>query len=82
MKKYMLISVCDREILVEQFDTYEEAFEQMKKEMIDFGRVAEEIFEETLYEDYDCGFGPYCGYANDGNNHGDYDWRIVNLEEE
>ena len=81
MKKYMLISVCDREILVEQFDTYEEAFEQMKKEMIDFGQVDEEIFKETTYEDYDCGFGPYCGYANDGNNHGDYDWLIVNIKE-
>ena len=81
MKKYMLISVCDREILVEQFDTYEEAFEQMKKEMIDFGRVDEEIFQESTYEDCDYGFEPYYGYANNGNNHGDYDWRIVSLEE-
>ena len=81
MKEYMLISVCDREILVEQFNTHEEAFEQMKKEMIDFGQVDEEIFKEATYEDYDCGFGPYCGYANDGNNHGDYDWLIVNLKE-
>lgn len=82
MKKYMLISVCGREILTEQFDTKEEAFEQMKTEMIAQGRVPEEAFEEETYEDSDFGFGPECGWANDGVNHEDFDWRIVNIMEE
>jgi hypothetical protein len=82
MKKYMLISVCDREILTERFDTHEEAFEQMKKEMIEQGKVPAEIFENDHYEDYDCGFGSECGWANDGINHADFDWRIINLGEE
>lgn len=81
MKKYMLISVYGREILTEQFDTHEEAFEQMKNEMITQGQVPEEIFEEKSYDDYDCGFGLECGWANDGVNHEDYDWRIINLKE-
>lgn len=34
MGKYMLISVCDREILTEQFDTKEEAQETMHRELI------------------------------------------------
>ncbi|MDO5546884.1 MAG: hypothetical protein Q4F79_00135 [Eubacteriales bacterium] len=78
-KKYMLISVCDREIMTEQFDTKEEAQESMRKEMIEWGKVSEEIFSEQEYDDGDCGFGEYSAYVNDGANHADLDWLIVAL---
>ena len=79
MKEYMLISVAGREIMTEQFDTHKEAFEQMKKEMVEQGRVPVEIFDNDEYEDYNCGFWSDAGYANDGINHEDYDWRIIKL---
>lgn len=78
-KKYMLISVCDREILTEQFDTKEEAQETMHREMIEQGKVPEDIFDNEEYEDGDCGFGEYSAWANDGLNHSDFDWLIVAL---
>lgn len=78
-KKYMLISVCDREILTEQFDTKEEAQETMHREMIEQGKVSEGIFNNEEYEDYDCGFGEYSAWANDVINHANFDWLIVAL---
>lgn len=78
-KKYMLISVCDREILTEQFDTKKEAQETMYREMIERGKVSEDIFSEKEYEGDNCGFGEYCAWANDGINHADFDWLIVAL---
>lgn len=80
MKCYMLISVCDREILTEQFSTLQEAQETMHREMIEQGRVPEEIFDHGEYEDTECGFGDWCAWANDGVNHADFDWLIVSLE--
>lgn len=78
-KKYMLISVCDREILTEQFDTKEEAQEAMHKEMIEQGTVPEGIFDTEEFEDYDYGFGEDRAWVNDGNNYADCDWLIVAL---
>lgn len=78
-KKYMLISVRDREILTEKFDTKEEAQETMHREMIEQGKVPEDIFDNEEYEDGDCGFGEYSAWANDGLNHSDFDWLIVAL---
>ena len=79
-KRYMLISVCDREILTEQFDTKEEAQETMHREMVEQGRVPEDIFlEGEEYDDGNCGFGEYSAYANEGVNHADFDWLIVSL---
>lgn len=84
-KDYMLISVCDREILTEQFYRKSEAQETMHREMVEFGRVPESIFNgRECYEDRDSqyGFGPNEAYANDGLNHFDWDWLIVQLERE
>ena len=78
-KKYMLISVCDREIFTEQFDSLKEAQDMMHKEMIEQGKVPEEIFNEQEYDDGNCGFGEYSAYVNDGANHADLDWLIVAL---
>lgn len=78
-KKYMLISVCDREILTEQFNTKKEAQEAMHREMIEQGMVPEDIFYEQEYDDGSCGFGEDSAYVNDGVNHADLDWLIVAL---
>lgn len=77
--KYILISVHDREILTEIFNTQKEAQEAMHKEMVEWGKVPEGIFQEEEYDDGDCGFCSYQAYANDGNNHTDYDWLIVEI---
>lgn len=78
-KKYMLISVCDREILTEEFDTIQKAQETMHEEMIKQGKVPKDIFTQEEYEEGDYGFNDYCAWANDGVNHADYDWLIVAL---
>lgn len=77
--KYMLISVCDRKILTEKFETLELAQAAMHKEMIEQGKVPEEFFEDDSYEDCECGFGAYSAWANDEFNHADFDWLIVTL---
>lgn len=84
--KFMLISVCDREILTERFQTMEDAQCKMHEEMVQWGKVPEEIFTYG-YEGvgvmcdvaYSYGFHKFGGYANDGMNHADYDWLIVEL---
>ena len=80
MKDYLLVSVCDREIVVEQFDSLEEAQETMHKEMICEGKIPEEVVtdnEEYGGENYS--FGKWSAWANNGVNHGNYDWRIFKL---
>ena len=49
--RYMLISVCDREILTEIFDTKKEAQETMHEEMVKWGKVPEDIFRSEEYDD-------------------------------
>lgn len=79
-EKFMLISVADREILTERFTSLKDAQAQMHTEMIQWGRVQEEIFEAEEYDGgYDYGFSELGGWANDGINHADYDWLIVEL---
>lgn len=82
MRNYMLITVVDRDIYTEQFDTIEDAFNQMIKEMnearccdSDDLVIPDSCDEE--YDDGDMGYHKYGGYLNDGANHGDYDWLIV-----
>lgn len=76
--KYMLISVYERNIYTEQFDSLAEAQEAMRTEILMMGReVPEDILEADEYDDGECGVGADCGYANDRYNHYNYDWRIV-----
>lgn len=83
-EKFMLISVAGREIMTELFDTPEEAQACMHKEMMEWGKVPERVFDDydEFDDSYDYGFGEDCGWANDGVNHEDYDWRIIYLDEE
>ena len=84
MSKFILISVCDREIMTEVFDSYEEARVQRNKEMIEWARVPEEAFRdgEEEYEEIgdeiedSFGFGKYEAWANDRC---DFDWLIVEI---
>ena len=64
--KFMLISVCERNILTEIFDTKKEAQKAMHEEMKIQGKISEEIFQEEEFDDGSCGFCSYQGYVNDG----------------
>ena len=78
MSKFILISVCDREIMTEVFNSYEEALAQRNKEMIEWARVPEDIFQygPEEYEDDGFAYGKYEAYANDRC---DFDWLIVEI---
>lgn len=78
MSKFILISVCDREILTEVFDSHNEALTQRNKEMIEWAHVPEEVFRKynEKYEESDFGFDEYQAWANDRC---DFDWLIVEV---
>lgn len=78
-KRYLLISVCDRDIMTQIFNNQKEAQTTMHKEMVKWGKVPEDIFQEKEYDDGDCGFSERSAYANDGINHDDFDWLIVKI---
>ena len=70
-KKYMLISVCDRDIATAIYDTKEAAYNAMKNE-----------YKKACF-DPDSADGEITNdsaYLNEGNNHADYDWKIVEVE--
>ncbi len=77
---YLLVSVCDREIVTEQFPTFEMARGQMMKEMheadpdTDYAGMEAEEWEDA---DYTAGFHEYGGYVN---AMAENDWLIVPLE--
>lgn len=75
-EQWVLVSVCDREILVEVFDTYEEARETRDREMIEWASVPDDVFGKDEYEESDFGYGGYQAWANDRS---DYDWLIFCL---
>lgn len=78
-RMYLLISVYGRNIFTEKFASLEDAQEAMHKEMIEQGKAPDDIFGFEEYDDGECGLGKWSGYANDGLNHEDYDWLIVEL---
>lgn len=79
MAKCMLITVIDREILSEQFETKEEAHHQMISELASYASIDEATLTEVEYDDGEMGYGEDCAYLNDGPNHDNYDWRIIAL---
>ena len=80
-KRFMLITaMSDRTILTEKFVALEDAQKAMHEEMLQMGQVPSSIFSLCSYDDGECGFGGYSAYANDGLNHMDYDWLIVDME--
>lgn len=85
MSKFILISVCNRDILTEQFDTYEAARKQMLTELLEWGRIdvpdeipaAALLGNEYTAEDDTFGFWKYGGYANTSKS--ELDWSIVEI---
>ena len=77
----ILISVCNREIMSEEFDSYEDAKAAMHEEMIRNGYIPEELINsQNEYQDYEYGFGEDYGYSNIGIGDSEYDWRIIFLD--
>lgn len=72
--KYILISVCDREILTEVFNSLAEAQTCMYKEMMEWANIDPGAFHSVEYEESDFGFGEWSAWAN---GRCDYDWRII-----
>ena len=91
--RFQLIRAEDRDITIAYFDTLEEAQEQMHKEMVYYGDVPEDYFdnpesdgyepdEDESEEGYDRGYDSHSGWAYDvTGSHYDYTWMIVDLEE-
>lgn len=83
-RPYLLISVCEGEIVTERFRYIEEARKCMLAELADAAEVAQEDFpDKSEYEnvDYEWGYSLFddCAYVRDGVNHDNYDWRIIKL---
>lgn len=71
---YLLITVIEMEILTEEFPTYENAYAAMKKEFDNYGGDQEKI------EDGEANIHEFDAWIEDGNNHDNYSWRIVELD--
>lgn len=76
MKRFMLITVIEREIKTERYATYEEAYDKMKNAFESFGGN-KEMIEDEMAE-----LGEWSAWITDGNNHDDYDWEIIDLQAE
>lgn len=83
-RPYLLISVCDGEILTERYRRLEDAQKCMLEELCDASRqTLEDLPDEKEYEDEDYEYGYSCidnsAYVREGVNHSNYDWRIIKL---
>lgn len=69
---FILITIIERVIIVFRFQTKEEAKAEMKRQFIEAGGdIIENNDYATLNED--------LAWVNDGNNHNNFDWRIVEV---
>lgn len=83
-RPYLLISVCDGEIITERYRRLEDAQKCMLEELCDASRqTLEDLPDEKEYEDEDYEYGysyiDNCAYVREGVNHSNYDWRIIKL---
>ena len=80
-KRFMLISVYDRDISTARFETIEEARAAMYEEIAQCGGedIPNGVFNKPMYEAEDFGFGMWSGFVNNGKENEDYDWLIVDL---
>lgn len=83
-RPYLLVSVCEGEILTERFRYLEDAHYCMIEEMCKASRIAIEDLpdkKECEDEDYEYGYSyvDNCAYVREGVNHSNYDWRIIKL---
>jgi hypothetical protein len=73
MEKYLLISVFEREIYAELFNSFEDAQNKMQEE---FNAHVRESQLGDIFEDNECYLGLNYAWITDGVNHDNYDWRI------
>ena len=79
-KKWLLITVFNKEILVDRFDTFEAAQNRMHTEMTTEGRIPEKLLED--YGEYECiqyGFEKMGGFSEIGMLMNKYIWKIVSV---
>lgn len=93
MSKYMLITVCERDIYTEQFDSFDKArkqmMEELKEQFFDFGNNRDEDDEEyqewleissnEAYLDLEFGFDDDSAWSNLDDDYR-YDWQIVEIK--
>lgn len=72
-EKWILISVCDREITVSDFDSEEAAYDKMIEEL---GFAAKGNISDYDRENGEYNFNEDGAWLNNGNNNADYDWAI------
>jgi hypothetical protein len=72
-EKWILISVCDRDITVLDFDTKEAAYDKMIEEL---GFAAKGNISDYDRENGDYDFDEDGAWLSNGNNQSDYDWTI------
>lgn len=81
MKIWILVSVCDRDIIVEKFNTYEDAYKTMKHDLdqaLEFDSESESDQEiNGIYAEEDFYIRDLYAWANLRH---DYDWTIEELE--
>lgn len=78
--RYMLVTVIEREILTEIFDTYDDAYKTMLNELQQYGGIQGEHLNADEAEAPDSwGYCKWNAYLNDGSNHDNYDWLIVQI---
>ena len=80
--KYMLITVIDREILTEQFATFEEAHEMMMDELRQYGGVCEDyLHDEEMECEGEFGYSKWSAYNHNWEKDIDCDWLIVEIQQ-
>lgn len=80
MKRYVLITVCEREITTHTYNTKEEAQKFMREELINAihdDEVEELIGQGQEYFD-NCQIAEYSAWANN-TKAGNWDWQIVEI---
>lgn len=82
-KQILLVTVEEREISTTLFSTFEEAKEEMIKQFAECFTEedrSEFDFENACYYD-EYGWDETSAWLNDGPNHSNYDWRIIDISE-
>lgn len=81
-KNFLLITVEEREISTEFFSTFEDAKAEMMKQFAecfsDEDR-SEFDFEDAEYYGDEYGWNETSACLNDGPNHSNFDWKIIEI---
>lgn len=79
-KQILLVTVVDREISTELFSSFEKAKEELIKQFLEYVTDANAFnIKITSFFGTEYGWDETSAYVNDGPNHSDYDWKIVEI---